>query len=144
MSGPAIHHIIARETINKMKMGASGAHLDFLKKVETEWAPFLHFGCQGPDPLFFNVKDMNPEIRAVVKIYLDLMEFMEDFKEAILDIIPPEVIAAAEKLKEVWDDVAQRSVLLSEIGQSLSEAKALLEVLSATLMAAVKKYITDT
>jgi len=143
MSGPAIHHIVARETIRKMKTGATGAHLAFLEKVETDWAPFLHFGCQGPDPLFFNLKDMNPELREVAKIYLDVMEFMEDFKESIIEIIPPEVIAAAEKLQEVWDDIEERSVLLSEISQSLTEAKQLLEILSSTIVAAVKKYVTD-
>lgn len=143
MSGPAIHHILARQTVRHMKKGASGSHLSFLEKVETEWSPYLLFGCQGPDPLFFNTKDMNPKLREFVKMYVDVLEFMEDFKEKIKEIIPPEVLAAADALQAAWDNVEERSVLLSEIEQGLTDAKHLLELLKETIIGGVKKYITD-
>jgi hypothetical protein len=145
MSGPGIHHIIARETIKKMKQqpGTTAAFQTFLTQADGLWSPYLHFGCQGPDPLFFNTKDISPLLRDGVETYLDVIDFIEGFKQAIKDLIPPEVYAAAAALEGAWNDVAARSVLLTELQQSLTEARNAIELLKGTLETGLKKYVTD-
>jgi len=144
MSGPAIHHIIARETITRMKKGSSDAAFKaFCDKALNEWSPYLHFGSQGPDPLLMNLRDVSPEVRRFVELYLDLTDFIDDIKKRIMELIPPEVIAAAEALAEAWDHVERRSVLLTEIEQLLTVARNNMALLEATFVEGVKKYITD-
>lgn len=144
MSGPAIHHIIARETITRLKRQTrNSAQRAFLDKAIGEWSPYLHFGCQGPDPLFFNTKDMHPLLREFVNTYLEVLDFMDDVKDRIRKIIPPEVYAAAAALEAAKDDVVKRSAALTELEQLLTEAKNTLALLQGILEAGVKKYVTD-
>lgn len=142
MSGPAVHHLIAQRFLKTLpKKGLIKE--SFAQKLATEWQPYFLFGCQGPDPLFFNTKDMHPLAKEFASTFIDVQEFIEDFKEQIMAIIPPQVLAAAAKLQEVWADTVQRSALLSEIEQGLTAAKNLLVILEENLLAAGKKWLTD-
>ena len=141
MPGPAVHHLISDEVakrIHALNLTPDAA------KLLADFAPYLHFGAQGPDPLFFNTKDLSPELRTLVRLYFDAVDFMEDFKKEILKIIPPELIAAVETLEAVWDNVAARSSTITEIQQLLGESQALLGLLQSTLQQAAIKYLTDT
>ena len=141
MPGPAVHHLISDEVakrIHALNLTPDAA------KLLADFAPYLHFGAQGPDPLFFNTKDLSPELRTLVRLYFDAVDFMEEFKKEILKIIPPELIAAVETLEAVWDNVAARSSTITEIQQLLGESQALLGLLQSTLQQAAIKYLTDT
>ncbi len=136
MPGPAVHHLISDEVAKRI----DALHLTpDSAKLLADFAPYLHFGAQGPDPLFFNTKDLSPELRTLVRLYFDAVDFMEDFKKEILKIIPPELIEAVETLEAVWDNVAARSSTITEIQQLLGESQALLGLLQSTLQQAAIK-----
>jgi hypothetical protein len=144
MSGPAIHHIVARETVAHLKHRSNDpAFKSFCDRALNEWAPYLHFGCQGPDPLLLNLRDLSPEVRRYVELYLDLVDFMEDVKARIRALIPPELLVAAAALEEAWDNVAERSVLITEISQLVAAAQNNIELLKGTMEQGAKKYLTD-
>jgi hypothetical protein len=59
MSGPAIHHIVAREYLKSLKSKYSDAdNMALWNGMDSGiYAPAYHFGAQGPDFLFFKMSD---------------------------------------------------------------------------------------
>jgi hypothetical protein len=142
MPGPAVHHIVAQRTIAQLRRRSHrGMPAAFLDRVEGEWSSWLYFGCQGPDPLFFNTKDVHPYVREIVRVYLDVVDFIEGIKQAIRDAIPQHLLDAAAKLEAAYDDVARRSVLLGEIEQGLREVRNTLRMLALQLEAGAKDFL---
>lgn len=143
MSGPAIHHIIAKEVVKSLKVKGDPSLHPFLNKLENEFSSAYYLGAQGPDFLFFNTKDVDPILKKFVDSYLDITDFLEDMKEEILNVIPQELKDAVDKLEEVYDNIQERSSTLTEISQLLTEVKNLINLLKNTVTTKLEQFITD-
>ncbi|NOU19670.1 MAG: hypothetical protein HOO91_19100 [Bacteroidales bacterium] len=143
MPGPAIHHIIAKEIANELKTKLDPSYHPFLDRLSGDFASAFYLGSQGPDFLFFNTKDIDPTLKRLIDMYLDITDFIEDFKAQLLAIIPQELKDAVATLEEVYEDVEARSSTLTEISQLLTEAKNLISLLTATLTAKIEQFILD-
>jgi len=151
MPGPALHHMIAdrlkaRISLNEgLGAKATAAQYAALQNLlaDPKNLPYLFFGCQGPDYLFFNTKDMPGPIGALTDLYFEVGDFIEEFKRTLLAVVPQPVLDALEAFDEAVDEVIEDSALLSELQQTFEDLNRLLEGFSATLIEAVKKFITD-
>lgn len=151
MPGPALHHMIAdrlkaRISLNE-GLGAK-ATADQYAALQNLLAdpknlPYLFFGCQGPDYLFFNTKDMPGPTGAIAKLYFEVGDFIEEFKQTLLAAVPQPVLDALAAFDETVNEVIEDSALLSELQQTFEDLNRLLDGFSATLMEAVKKFISE-
>ena len=150
MPGPALHHMIADRlkaqiSLNKglgsnVKPEQYAALQNLLSNPKN--LPYLFFGSQGPDYLFFNTKDMPGPIGTMAEFYFEVVDFIEDFKQTLLKVVPQPVLDALEAFDEAVDEVIEDSVLLSELKQTFEDINRLLDGFSATLIAMVEKYIS--
>jgi hypothetical protein len=143
MSGPAIHHIIAKEVAETLKTRLDPSFHPFLDQLSGDFASAFYLGSQGPDFLFFNTKDIDPALKRFIDLYLDITDFLEEIKEQILAIIPQELKDAVDTLEEVYEDVEARSSTLTEISELLGEARNLISLLTANITAKLEQFITD-
>ncbi|MFH0896003.1 MAG: zinc dependent phospholipase C family protein [Bacteroidota bacterium] len=143
MSGPAIHHLVAKNFANKLKATLPPDQSAMAEKLTAGHAPYFFLGSQGPDFLFFNTKDMDPTIRKFVEMYYDVVDFIEEFKKMLIGIIPEELIQAVETLETVWDNLVERSSAIEEITEIAADVSNTISLLKANLEAKVKEYITD-
>lgn len=105
--------------------------------------PYLFMGCHGPDPFFFNTKDMPGPIGSLVETYIDLADFLRDFEQALLDVVPQPVLDALEAFDEAANDIIQDSALLSEIQQTFDDLNQVLGALLDTLVEGLKRFVSD-
>lgn len=96
MPGPALHHMIAdrlkalislNEGLGSKMTPAQYTALQNLL-ADDKNLPYLFFGCQGPDYLFFNTKDMPGPIGEIAEFYFEVVDFIEDFKQKLLAVVP--------------------------------------------------------
>lgn len=125
MSGPAVHHIIAKEFLHKVLMKEYPDQLsqNFWDKIDKgKYAPVYHLGCQGPDFLFFNMNDwpLGGVIKPIAETYLEVMDFIEEFKKQLKELIPDEIWALISTLETIADDAVEASALLSEISDIIN------------------------
>lgn len=151
MPGPAMHHLIADRLASRIQSNAGlgpavgpaeYAQLQTLL-ADAKNLPYLFLGCQGPDFLFFNAKDVNPTIGEMVELYYDVYDFIEQFKRTLLKAVPQPVLDALEAFDEAVDTVIQDSALLSELQQTFDDLNRLLDAFLGTLTEMVKKFISD-
>lgn len=150
MPGSALHHMIAdrlKASISQNQgLGANmtTAQYTALQNLlaDPKNLPYLFFGCQGPDYLFFNTKDMPGPIGALAEFYFEVTDFIEKFKRTLLAVVPKPVLDALEAFDEAVDEVIEDSSLLSELQQTFEDINRLLDGFSATLMTMVEKYIS--
>jgi len=151
MPGPALHHMIADRLKASISLNeglgakATAAQYTALQNLlaDPKNLPYLFFGCQGPDYLFFNTKDMPAPIGTLTNLYFEVGDFIEEFKRTLLAVVPQPVLDALEAFDETVNEVIEDSALLSELQQTFEDLNRLLEGFSATLIEAVKKFITD-
>jgi hypothetical protein len=105
--------------------------------------PYLFFGCQGPDFLFFNTKDMDPTLGKFVELYMEVTDFIETFKRELLKIVPQPVLDAIEALGLAADAVIEDSAVLSELKETFEDINKLLDALMPLVTEALKKYISE-
>lgn len=151
MPGPAMHHMIA-DRLRTRLMGSTGlggtlSPADY-GQIQTLLAdprnlPYYFLGCQGPDFLFFNTKDIHPALRDLVKTYFDVTDFIENFKRDVKALIPQPVLDALAALDEAANAVVTSSSTLSELQQLFGDMKNVVNALSATLLEAVKRFISE-
>ncbi len=151
MPGPALHHMIAdrlkalislNEGLGSKMTPAQYTALQNLL-ADDKNLPYLFFGCQGPDYLFFNTKDWNGTLGDLAQFYFEVTDKIEEFKKTLLSVVPKPVLDALEAFSEAVDEVIEDSALLSELKQTFEDINRLLDGFSATLMEMVKKFITD-
>ncbi len=151
MPGPAIHHIIADRLQSRIRQNtglgntlspAEYADLQLLLSDKKN-LPYLFLGCQGPDFLFFNLKDLNPSIGKLAEYYYDVYDFIEEFKRTLLAAVPQPVLDALAAFDEAVDDVIEDSALLSEIKQTFDDLFRLLDGFLGTLTEMLKKFISE-
>lgn len=151
MPGPAIHHIIADRLQSRIRQNtglgntlspAEYADLQLLLSDKKN-LPYLFLGCQGPDFLFFNLKDLNPSIGKLAEYYYDVYDFIEEFKRTLLAAVPQPVLDALAAFDEAVDNVIEDSALLSEIKQTFDDLNRLLDGFLGTLTEMLKKFISE-
>jgi hypothetical protein len=151
MPGPALHHLIVERLKSHIsKNRGLGQHMSPAEYAaiqallsDPSKLPYLFLGCQGPDFLFFNTKDMNPTLGKFVEFYFEVYDFIENFKKTLLKAVPQPVLDALAAFDEAVDEVIEDSALLSELQQTFNDINQMLEGFSATLMEMVKKFISD-
>ncbi len=105
--------------------------------------PYLFLGCQGPDFLFFNTKDMDPRLKALVEAYFDVTDFIEYFKRELIKLVPQPVLDALAAFDEFSQAVVTSSSTLTELQQTFTDMQAVLTALTATLTEAVKRFVSE-
>ena len=150
MPGPALHHMIvdrlkANIQANKGLGDLDPADYAGLQALlaDPRNLPYLFIGCYGPDPFFFNTKDLNPRLGQFVEIHNDLVDFLRDFEKTLLSAVPQPVLDALEGFEELANEVIEDSALLSEIKQTFDDLNQLLTGFGALLTEALKKYVSD-
>jgi hypothetical protein len=105
--------------------------------------PYLYLGCQGPDFMFFNTKDIHPTLRDIVSVYFDVYDFIENFKRDLLKMVPKEVLDALAAFDEAANAVVTSSSTLTELQQLFGDMQQVVDGLLATLLEAVKRYVSE-
>jgi hypothetical protein len=105
--------------------------------------PYLFVGCHGPDPFFFNTKDLNTTLGNFVEIYHDVADFLREFERTLLKAVPEPVLDALAAFEEAANEVIEDSALLSEIKQTFEDLNQLLTGFQAVLIEALKKFVSD-
>jgi hypothetical protein len=148
MPGPVIHHIIVdrlKSNISQFRGLGNKAEYEDLQNLLSNPSnyPYLFIGCQGPDFLFFNTKDIHPTLRKLVEWYLKVSDFIENFKKNLLQAVPQPVLDALKAYDEAKDEVIEDSVLLSQLQQTFKDLNQLLNGLLSVLIEKVKTFISD-
>ena len=151
MPGPAMHHMIA-DRLKTRLMASTGlggalppgdyAQLQGLLS-DPRNLPYYFLGCQGPDFLFFNTKDMPAPLHDLVTAYYDVTDFIENFKRELIKLVPQPVLDALAALDEAANEVITSSSTLSELQQLFGDMKNVLNALSSTLLEAVKSFVSE-
>jgi hypothetical protein len=105
--------------------------------------PYLFMGCHGPDPFFFNTKDLSPTLGKFVEIYNDVGDFLRDFEKMLLSAVPQPVLDALAAFDEAANEVIQDSALLSEMQQTFEDLNNLLTGFAAVLTEALKRFVSE-
>lgn len=151
MPGPGMHHLIAARLRAHILSGrGNGEYLTAEQRARLqtllaapENLPYFFLGCQGPDPFFFNTKDLDPTINSLVSAYNDLLDFLDEFKEKLLSVVPQPVLDALAAFGEAVDDVIDSSSLLTELQQIFNDINQVLTGLLATLTEALKAFVSE-
>lgn len=149
MPGTAMHHMIIERLKGFIEQNQALGNIpaeDYQKLQDLlgdkkNW-PYLFLGSQGPDFLFFNTKDWDPTAATIAKLYLDVSDFIADFKKQLLAVVPQPVLDALAALSELGDEVIQSSSTLTEITELFSDLNNVLEGLLAMIQEKAKEYIT--
>lgn len=151
MPGPAMHHMIADRLKTRLMsstgLGGSLPPGDY-SQLQTLLAdprnlPYYFLGCQGPDFLFFNTKDMPAPLHDLVTAYYDVTDFIENFKREVKKLVPQPVLDALAALDEAANEVITSSSTLSELQQLFGDMKDVINALSSTLLEAVKSFVSE-
>ncbi|RYG06534.1 MAG: hypothetical protein EOO02_00235, partial [Chitinophagaceae bacterium] len=148
MPGPALHHMIAnRLRGNIMSSTGLGPVADYpsLQNLlnDRKNHPYLFVGCQGPDVLFFNLKDWGPGVGEAAALYYEVYDAIEEFKKTLLSIVPQPVLDALDALGAAADEVVENSATLSELEELFGDMGNVADALAANLTEWIKKFITD-
>lgn len=151
MPGPALHHMIADRLRVRLQNGTGlgttvspTAYADINAQLSvTGNLPYYYLGCQGPDFLFFNTKDMDPALRDLVATYFDVTDFIENFKRELIKLVPQPVLDALAALDEAANEVITSSSTLTELQQLFGDMQNVVNGLSTTLLEAVKRYVSE-
>lgn len=105
--------------------------------------PYLFLGCQGPDFLFFNAKDIDPSVGKMVEMYYDVYDFIERLKHDLLELVPEPVLDALEAVGDAADEVVSSSSTLTELQELFGDMQNVIDGLVAVLLEAIKKFVSE-
>lgn len=148
MSGPAIHHIVAREYLDKVLKAkyTDPKSKAFWNEIENgKYAPVYKLGAQGPDFLLFNMNDWEASgtVKTLAQIYFEVEEFIEEFVQKLKELIPEEVWVLISTLETMEETAVERSALLSEISQCLQAVQNNIDALSKIVENKIEEYILN-
>ena len=151
MPGPALHHMIADRLSGRIGGGGglggtlSAAEYADLQALlsDPKRLPYYFLGCQGPDFLFFNTKDINPTLKDLVGAYYDVYDFIERFKRDLIAIVPQPVLDALAAFDEAANAVVTSSSTLTELQELFEDMQQVVDGLSAVLLEAVKRFVSE-
>ena len=151
MPGPALHHMIvdrlkaAIQTNSGLGDALTATEYAALQALlaDPKNLPYLFVGCHGPDPFFFNTKDLNPALGKFVEIHNDVGDFLCEFEKMLLSAVPQPVLDALAAFDEAVNEVIEDSALLSEIKQTFEDLNNTLTAFAAVLTEALKKFVSE-
>lgn len=151
MPGPAMHHMIADRLRQRIPTGSglgtalSAADYSQIAALlnDPKNLPYFFLGCQGPDFLFFNTKDMPGPIKDFARTYFDVTDFIETFKRDLKALVPQPVLDALAAMDEAANAVVTSSSTLTELQQTFGNMQQVVDGLSATLLDAVKRFVAE-
>lgn len=156
MSGPAIHHLIARELPDRFRDATSDRIGDRpLADVLADHPVHLSLGAQGPDFLFFLVGDVigtpgGPDANALsgwlARATLDASRQVEEMNTQLLEAAPllEEILVLKERLDAGISDTIERSRVLSALREAASAIEQLVAVLVDTVATGAKAAVAET
>lgn len=139
MPGPAVHYLVAQDFRAAIRRTGGAAAIADLEAM-LDHPEALAVGAMGPDFLFFNLEDLDPDVASAVRLFLEVTEFIEDLTKALEDLVPDPLMEALEAV----DDLASNSVLFNEVEQTLNEMAAVIGVLSASVQSWLIALADDT
>jgi hypothetical protein len=149
MPGPAMHHLIAdelRKKINSSQGLGGSADYSRLQSLlsDPKNLPYYFLGCQGPDFLFFNMKDwpLGP-LGDAAALYYKVYDAIEGFEKKMKDLVPQPIIDLLDAAGYAADQVVSNSSTLSELESLFSDMQAVLDALAASLTEMIKDFLTD-
>ena len=150
MPGPAVHHRVA-ETLKQQladrapEMGLTPDETRVLIDAldDPKNAAFYFLGCQGPDPFFFNTKDVSGGVAKFVAFYLDFVDTIEKIKDAISDAVPEPVHKALDAAGVAADAVITEVSALNEVRDAFRDIKRVIEALIPLVTEAIKRFVTE-
>lgn len=149
MPGPALHHLISDELRKKINSGSGlgtatdyAALQDLLSKPGN--LPYLFFGSQGPDFLFFNTKDWPAgPLGDAVEMYYEVYDKIDEFKKALSDLVPQPIHDLLDAAGYAADVVVENSATLTQLERLFTDMQAVVDALSASLIEMIKSFISD-
>jgi hypothetical protein len=150
MPGTAMHHMIAERLkgLIRQKHGLgdlSDEDYDRLNKLldDPGSLPYLYLGAQGPDFLFFNVRDWPPEFNWILMAIIDVADFIDGWREKLLALVPDEIIAVIDGLNLAANEAVSHSATLQWLEGSITDMRNIMDGLLATAIEATKAWGTD-
>jgi hypothetical protein len=139
-----IAHRLKQNINNGTGLGPMADYLNLQKLLEDQKNhPYLFVGCQGADILFFNTKDWPFGVGNAVEVYYKVYDAIEEFKKALLAMVPQPVIDALEAVGAAADEVVQHSSTLTELQELFSNMKAVADALKPSLLEWLKAFVTE-
>lgn len=132
MPGPIAHHFTARWVAENLITRRS-IPADTL----SGFSPFLHFGSQGPDFLFFNTRDwpIGSEASDTIKFVIDIYGTLNEIKETIRDFLP------LEEIDRLIEAGREESTVVRQIVDLMRATDAVRSVGEATILTAVQGFL---
>lgn len=127
MPGPAIHYLVSRQFGDRLR-ASNSAQVRGDGDTMRDFPAVAALGSMGPDFLFFNTRDLASPVADAVHVFIEVADFIEDFSRELEALIPDPIMDALEAVENVADD----SVLFTEVSELVSEMKAVIDVLLAT------------
>ncbi len=148
MSGPVIHHIVAKEfmeNVLKAKITDAQSQSFWEEMSSGKYAAVYNLGAQGPDYLLFNTNDwpMGSTIKPIAQLYIEVEEFMEEFVKSLKELIPEAVWKLITQLEGLAADAVERSALLSEISDQLEIVQSNISALTKIVENKIEEYIVN-
>lgn len=149
MPGPALHHLMANDLKQKIMAGhglGPGANYPKLQSLlsDSKNFPYLFLGCQGPDLLFFNVKDwFGLPYGDMLKKYHEVQEFIENFKKEMMKLVPQEILDLLDALGAAEEAIVSNSSTLTELQELFSEMGQVVDGLKTSVLEGVKAFVTE-
>jgi hypothetical protein len=138
MPGPVVHTIVAEQLADAV---ATRPECDPDGRIEgliRTYPRQLALGAQGPDPLFFNLNDWPVIPRHLVQAYLEVSNFVAEFKARLKEMFPFLVA-----IDEFLSDVASSSYTVSEIANMIDMVQAVISGLITDVQAYIQRYVLD-
>lgn len=128
MPGPVVHHIVAQKAFARLR----GSHKLDIRDPAVRAGLLL--GAQGPDFLFFNVKDWpvvgGTPVADAVGQWFGFLDILGEIKEGLL-----------APLKEVDEQLAQNSATYAQLRAVVVALKGTADTLGATVNAALESIV---
>ncbi|MEM1373299.1 MAG: hypothetical protein AAGF78_02830 [Pseudomonadota bacterium] len=96
---------------------------------------FYFLGCQGPDPFFFNTKDVSPAVAQFVGVYLDFITAIEEIKEVIRTAFHPAI--------EAVNAAIDASSTLQQIRAAYEDVKQVIDAIMPLVTSAITRFILE-
>lgn len=146
MPGPVIHHMIADEILSKIKNGdffqeEDDLYRELLSDPESMYCFYL--GCQGPDFLFFHATDWNEDGRKLAKLFIDILELIEEIRNSINKVVPKEAVRVLRDYERITADIADKSATAGQVSAIFGDAKKAIDGILALIRDRVIDLVTN-
>lgn len=131
MPGPIAHHFTARAVAESLSSRGL-----ISSEIINSAAPFLHFGSQGPDFLFFNSRDWPVDASEGVQFFLNIYGTLEEIKQFITDALP------IEELNRLLDEGVEESTIIDQVVSTMRGKADLIALAEANIRTGIESFLT--